>query len=202
MKQQVNLYKTLPHVSRNWFGELLVLQIASGFVALMFLVTLVQLIMLQWGKHNIGLLEKKYIESNTRFSREQKSQTTIDLVQLQQELASKTQLLGVLHIKTHAEGSCPLLSDYFQSFSAAQTSGIWLTKFVIEPDTRNMTLNGVSYEPLLIVRWVKQLGATPCFAGVTFHTIDIQNSLSETNKSLMMFGITSMTTPIKPVGKK
>ena len=201
-KQQVNLYKSLPHISRNWFGEMVVLQIASVFIALLFLVTFVQIVMLQWDKYHVNSLQKKYIENNTRFSKEQQGQSGVDLLQLQQELASQKQLFNLLHIKTQAEG-CPLLSNYFQSFSGAQTAGLWLTRFRIEPDTRNMTLEGETYEPLLIVNWIKQLGKTPCFTGAKFHTINIEKDAAAASK-LMTFNITSNSTPAaaKPVGEK
>jgi hypothetical protein len=194
MKQQINLYKSLPRISRNWFGEMIVLQISAGFLALLFLVSLFQMITLQWAKYDVSSLQKKFIESNARFTKEQKSQGGFDLVQLQQELASKTQLLNLLHIKAQSEGGCPLLSDYFQSFSAGQLSGLWLTRFYIEPDTKNMTFSGGTYDPLLIVNWVKSLGKTPCFTGTQFQTIDIQNS-GETDKSVMVFSISSTHAP-------
>lgn len=145
--------------------------------------------MLTWGRFSIGLLQKKFIETNARFAIEQKAEGGIDLVQLQQELAAKTQLLKLLHVKTVAEGGCPLLSDYFQSFSNAQTPGLWLTRFVIAPDTGDVTLEGATYDPLIIIQWVRELARTPCFTGVQYQTMEVQKSSDETNKNLMIFNM-------------
>lgn len=191
MKQQINLYKSLPRISKNWVGEMFVLQIAAGFLALLFLVTIIQVIALQWEKHNISSLQKKYLVANASFAQEH-SQGGVDLVKLQAELASQKQLLDMLHVQAQTEQSCSFLSDYFQSFSLAQTPGLWVSKFTIEPDTRNMTFDGLTYDPVLIVNWIKALGKTPCFAGTKFQTIEIQRSSDETNKNLMSFSVGSI----------
>ncbi|MDX2165300.1 MAG: hypothetical protein SFW07_07805 [Gammaproteobacteria bacterium] len=200
-KQQINLYKSLPRVSRNWFGEAVVLQIAAGFMALFVLITLVQMVMLEVSKYRAKAMQKVYIETNARFMKEQKAGGGVDLVQLQQELASKKQLLGLLNIKS-PDDACPLVSDYFKSLSSTQVPGIWLTRLRIEPVSRNMTFEGSTYDPLLIMSLIKQMGATPCFSGVKFHTINIEKNTDEKSKT-MTFALTSVTAPLaKAVGGK
>jgi hypothetical protein len=199
-KQQINLYKSLPRISRNWFGETIVLQIAAGFMVLFALLTLLQIVMLEFSKHRAKVMQKTYIETNARFMKEQKIGGGVDLIQLQQELAAKKQLLSLLNIKS-PDDACPLVSDYFKSLSSTQVPGIWLTRLRIEPVTRNMTFEGLTYDPLLIMSFVKQMGGTPCFAGIKFHTINIEK-VDEKNKT-MVFALTSVTAPVvKTVGGK
>ena len=200
-KQQINLYKSLPRISRNWFGETIVLQIAAGVMALFVLLTLVQMVMLEVAKYRAKAMQKTYIETNARFMKEQKAGGGVDLIQLQQELASKKQLLSLLNIKS-ADDACPLVSDYFKSLSSTQVPGIWLTRMRIEPVTRNMTFEGITYDPLLIMNLIKQMSATPCFTDIKFHTINIEKSSDEKSKT-MVFALTSATTPaVKAVGGK
>lgn len=200
-KQQINLYKSIPRISRNWFNEMVVLQVAAGFLALLVLITVVQMMMLQYSQHSVSKLQKNYIDLNAHFVKEKNTQGAVDLLQLQQELASKKQLLSLLHIKSEDGGACPLLSDYFKSLSQVQVPGIWLTHIRIEPGTQNMTFEGETYDPVLIVNFIKQMGMTPCFTGMKFHTITIEKNANPENKA-MFFSIASVSTPSKLVGGK
>ncbi|HEV2614613.1 MAG TPA: hypothetical protein VGV92_07890 [Gammaproteobacteria bacterium] len=205
MKQQINLFRSLPRARQNWFGHVIALQVGVGFVVLLILVSFLQAFVLGWNKHNLAVLQKSFIEGTDHLQKEQAALGGVDLLALQQELATKTQMVKLLHIRTQeGQGTCSMLSDYLDSFSSAQLSGLWLTKFRIEPDSRNMNLAGLTYDPLFIVNWVKKLGTTPCFSGVQFLTIDVQQSTDATNKNLniMQFNLSSVHANVKPVGVK
>jgi len=198
MKQQINLFRSLPRSKQTWFGHMMALQIGAGFIVLLALVTAIQVLILVWGKYNLVVLEATFIDGSVHLQKEQAALGGVNLYSLQQELATKTKMLKMLHIRSQeGQGACSMLPDYLQSLSAAQLDGLWLTKFHIEPDTRDMTLAGLTYQPILIVDWVKQLGTTPCFSEMQFHTIDVDQANDATNKDLMTFNITS--THVKPV---
>ncbi len=200
-KQDINLYKSLPHISRNWFSELMIFQLAGAFLALLVVITVFQVVMLGLDKHQASALQKKYTEMNMHFTKDQKDHNGLDLIKLQQELASKKQLLDLLHIKSEEGSVCSHMSDYFKSLSALHMSGIWLTRIRIEPATRNMIFEGETHDPILIMELVKKMGKTDCFSGIKFRTINIENSANG-NAKTMVFAITSVTASPKTSGGK
>jgi hypothetical protein len=203
MKQQINLYKSLSRPAHNWVGYELIIRLAVGYLVLLLLVTCFQIITLFWSGHKAKILQTQYIDTSARFEKQKMAQGGIvDLVQLQQELAAKSALLSLLHVSTEGTETCPQISYYFKSFSLANTSDLWLTRFQIQPDTRYVVLEGATLDPLLVVNWIKELGKTPCFSGVNFSTIDILKGDSDPKSKIITFSLASNKPTPKLVGAK
>ena len=173
MKQHVNLYKNLSRPTLQHFSEKVIFRIAAGFTVLLMITTFLQGLNWVYQQHVVDSLQKQYnIDSASLIK---KSQSGNNTVSLQHELLLKQQTLKAFHVPI-ISGQCEGPSYYFDSLVNAKVEGLWLTRFHIDAGSGAFVFNGMTYEPTLILQWLKALGQTTCFSGVKFKSIQMTKS--------------------------
>ncbi|GEM_PF-4486267 len=166
MKQEINLFKHLPHAPTVWLTKEKIILFYAGF----FLILLLNLAQSLWTRHQavkqfdvqnqllvqqknyLNDLLKKYPVFNPK-------DLEASVQQLQQQLNIQLKLSRMVN-----QGK--LFSDYLKAFGETILPGMWLTEMIISNPDQNIMMKGYSIQPVIIQKFLDNLSKQPVFQGV------------------------------------
>ena len=180
MSQQINLFNPIFMKQRKYFSLLTMLQALA-------LVVSGSLLFYAYAWHQVGQLDKQYVENTrqfeadqmrlaklaTEFSPQQSNQLLQDEVrQLEKNLADQTQLVDTL--KSGVIGNTTGYSQYMSAFARQVVAGLWLTGFKVTGDGAQISLNGAVTDGKMLPDYIQRLGNEPSMRGKSFSTLQMQ----------------------------
>jgi hypothetical protein len=191
MQQQINLFNTLPKVSKYYLSENLLLQILGSFLLILLMITFFQIIWLVKEKHDFSAAQKSFLTTQQELTRITGLTGQLDVVNVQKEIENKEKLLEMLQARKITTGKCSFLSSYFTALGEMTVPGLWFNQIGIDLNKDEVNLYGVTYAPTLMVQLVNNLNDTDCFADRQFGPMKIVSQESKEKNSLLKFVINS-----------
>jgi len=179
MKQQINFYDFLPKPPPYYLSVRLMGLVLLGFIGFLLLVTGLQAIVVQSQVSTVVSLQQQYEGSKKILAATKKIFELNNPESLKKELADKRKLLETLQSRKVTSGRCSLLSNYFAALAQDPVPGLWLTSISVNLNTDQIILAGNTSAPSLVLKLVRNLNDTVCFANRQFGPIDLIREPSE-----------------------
>jgi MSHA biogenesis protein MshI len=180
--QQVNLYQASLKPPRQLMSSKQLVQMMLASIALVVVLGFVQSWFaggvqqaLQELQHEQKTLLADIEKLNLELSKRQDStQMTQQLKQLEQEVSDKQQVMQALKVQSF--GNTRGFARYFSGLARQHIDGVWLTSLRIQAGGQLMDLKGNTHSADLLPRYLQQLAKENSFNGIEFKTFLMQRS--------------------------
>jgi len=178
MTQQVNLLIDDLLPKRQLFGAMHAVASASGFVAILIAISVHTLVDIS---RLTGQLDGLTRQLATLADANAKARASVNSVEdprlaarvadLRAQLKSRTALEAALagEVRTRSRG----FSAHLDGLAANSLQGLWLTEVQLSGGGVRMRLDGMTIDPILVPRFLKNLGRNEAFAGHRFDTFEL-----------------------------
>jgi MSHA biogenesis protein MshI len=192
--QQINLYQSELRVAQKNLSANKALSYAGGLAVMLTLISAVQWWQQSSQQQHLAEMKQqkaqllKQIEtvSNEIAAVSDDSEFKRMLVNKEQELKNKELVLTVLSGQKF--GNTHGFAEHFTGLSRQHIDGLWLTHLDIHAGGEKLNLQGSTYQPESVPRYLQNLGNEPSFKGVEFKTFLMER---DTGSSRVDFNIRS-----------
>jgi hypothetical protein len=179
MSQQINLFNPALIMRKDYFNTRTMLWLILAVAVLMlgaYSYARQQTGALQVQREQISRqlqeAQQQLVQVSRQFPPRQPSKALQDeLAATESRLESHERLLSYLQEDSSAARAG--FSDYMRAFAHQGVNGVWLTGFVIDAETRDMTISGNALQPELVPQYIAKLGAEPMLKGRTFAALNM-----------------------------
>jgi len=180
--QQINLYQASVRSQKQVFTLSQLGLAASVLVGILCVTSVVQWWLLHRSTQELQTTkaEQQKLNASIEALSKQLAQSSNDselkksLASKESELADKQYVLEALSGKRF--GNNKGFAEQFTGLARQHVDGIWLTGLSIHGGGEKLNLQGSTYEPELVPRFLQRLAQEPSFAGIEFKTFLMQRA--------------------------